>query len=64
MKLEVDHEKCIGCGACIEIDSENLDYDESGYAIAINQNITEQTKDAEKCCPVGAIHIIEEKNNR
>ena len=60
MKLEVDHEKCIGCGACISIDSENLDYDNEGFAIPINHNITDLTIEAKNCCPVEAISITNE----
>ena len=32
MKLNVDQEKCIGCGACVAIAPENFDFDEDMLA--------------------------------
>lgn len=29
-KIIVDDEKCIGCGACVAIDSEHFDFNEDG----------------------------------
>ena len=64
MKIEINHDACVGCGACIAIDQENLDYDDQGYAKVINQNITDLTLEAKKSCPVDAIIITKEKNSR
>lgn len=59
-KLNVDHDKCIGCGLCVSSYEENFTFDnESGLSTVISQdNITDDMKDL---CPVGAIEIIEEE---
>lgn len=61
MKIEVNHEACIGCGICRSIDTENFDFKGNGYIEAINQNVTDLTIEAKNSCPVDAINIIEEK---
>lgn len=58
MKIEINQDKCIRCGACVSIDSANIDFDSKGFAIPINQNITEITIEAKNACPVDAITII------
>ena len=60
MKIEINHDACIGCGACVNIDQENIGFDKKGYAIPINQNINEKTIEAQNCCPVDAISIVEQ----
>ena len=62
MKIQINHDACIGCGACIGIDGENLSYDDEGCAVPINHNITDKTIDAKNSCPVDAINIVEEDN--
>lgn len=64
MKVEVNHEACIGCGMCKYIDEETFDYDENGYIIAKKDNITESTKEAANNCPVNAITISETNNEK
>lgn len=61
MKIDVNHETCIGCGMCISVDSENFDYDSEGYATAINNNVTNKTVEAQESCPVDAITINDKK---
>lgn len=57
MKLKVDQEKCIGCGACVAIAPENFDFDDEGLSKVINDEVTEKAKSAEEACPVYAISI-------
>ena len=52
-KIIVDDEKCIGCGACVAIDSEHFDFIES-----------ENLQNAISSCPVNAIKITEEEENK
>lgn len=61
MKIEVNHDACIGCGMCKYIDDATFDYDDNGYIVAKNNEVTELTKEAENNCPVNAISIKEEK---
>ena len=53
---------CIGCGACCSIASENFTFD-GATAKVINEEVTDQAKEARDCCPVGAISIEEETEN-
>ena len=62
-KINVDQVKCIGCGACVGIDPEHFDFDDSGLSSVINQDNTE-SEDLEQAvegCPTGAITVEEEK---
>ena len=34
MKVEVNHDACIGCGMCKYIDENTFEYDDKGYIIA------------------------------
>ena len=62
-KVKVIDDKCIGCGACIAIDSEHFDFDpEKGISMVISEaNIeeSEAVKEAVDACPVGAIEYFE-----
>lgn len=62
MKLKVDQEKCIGCGACVAIAPENFDFDDEGLSKVINDEVTEKAKSAEEACPVYAISIETESD--
>ena len=64
MKVKVIENKCIGCGNCVSLtESQVFDYNDEGYAQAINPNVPEDleetVKDAIKQCPTEA--IVEEK---
>lgn len=63
-KLFVNEEACIGCGACVAIDSEHFDFNEDGLSEVIkNENIeTEDTQNAISSCPTNAISYVEESN--
>lgn len=55
MKLSVDQDKCIGCGACVAISPENFDFNDDGLSVVKNEEITEKTMDAVEACPTFAI---------
>ena len=59
MKLKVNQDVCIGCGACAAICPEVFDIDDTGLAVAIvneiDEKMTEDALDAKEGCPTGAI---------
>ena len=62
-KLFVNKEACIGCGACVAIDSEHFDFDEDGLSKVIsNENVeSSDASNAVSSCPTNAISYIEEE---
>lgn len=58
MKIKVDRNKCIGCGACASICPSGFEMFE-GKAREKKAEVKKLTceKDAEESCPVGAISI-------
>ncbi|MBQ8659640.1 MAG: ferredoxin [Bacilli bacterium] len=61
-KINVIEEQCIGCGACIAIDSEHFDFDsEKGISKVIsNENTESETvQEAIDACPVSAIELTD-----
>lgn len=64
MKVKVNKDVCIGCGACQAIVPEVFEIEDDGLAIAkdieINDDIKEDVIDAVEGCPTGAISEIEE----
>ena len=54
---------CIGCGACVAIDSEHFDFDENGLSKVISQDMTNFSADVIDSCPVGAISIENAEEN-
>ena len=66
-KVKVEKEKCIGCGACVAIDSTHFDFDnETGLSKVISQNDIENSKvqEAIDSCPVGAIEMFDGCDNK
>ncbi|MBE6148337.1 MAG: ferredoxin [Firmicutes bacterium] len=63
MKKLIVKDGCIGCGACIAIDSEHFDFNEEGLSSVIsNENLeTDEVKNAIASCPVSVIKVIEEE---
>jgi len=60
MKVKIDEDKCIGCGACASICEDTFGMDHSkGKAKLKRKEIKNDTyeKDAANACPVGAIQI-------
>lgn len=64
-KINVNTDACIGCGACVAIDSEHFDFDENGYSEVIsNDNLeTSDLSNAISSCPTNAISIIEDERS-
>ena len=60
MKLYVNEEACIGCGACVAIDSEHFDFNEDNLSEVISQEDIEgeTTKNAIASCPTNAISYM------
>ena len=66
MKLEVDKDICIGCGACAAICPDVFEIDEDGLAVSIVESINEEVQedaiDAKEGCPVNAIKENNQEN--
>lgn len=60
--LKVNEEQCIGCGACVAIDSEHFDFNDNGLSSVIKQDNLDSAnlKSAMESCPTGAISIGDE----
>lgn len=65
VKLNVDEEKCIGCGACVAIDPEHFDFNDNGLSNVVNNENLESAnlKSAMESCPTGAISLGDEVAN-
>jgi ferredoxin len=64
MKIKIDQETCISCGACVNICPEVFEFNENGKA-TVNQKSEEaieqygkQIEEAIESCPVNAIKKI------
>lgn len=61
MKVTVDKNLCIGCGACISIYPSVFDLNDEGFAYVkdedqeINEEMIEKVKEAIESCPTDAI---------
>ncbi len=57
--LDIEKNKCIGCGACISIDEAHFDWDDDGLSKVIsNENLqTEELTNAIESCPTAAIRL-------
>ena len=62
-KVNLDENKCIGCGMCCSVASENFTYNDEGRASLISENITEAAIEMSEMCPVNAISIVETECN-
>ena len=60
-KIKVNEEQCIGCGACVAIDSEHFDFNDNGLSSVIsNENLeSANLQSAIESCPTGAIKKCE-----
>ena len=54
-KVEVDKNKCIGCGACTAIAPDVFEFDDDGLAKAVSNTVNEDVKTAAEGCPTEAI---------
>ena len=68
MKLTVNKDNCIGCGACQAICEEVFEITDDGYAVAKDVEITEKIKEdalnAKEGCPTGAITEEREREDQ
>ena len=59
MKVKVNRDNCIGCGACAAICREVFEIDDEGISVAKVEEVKEEDKqavqDAIDSCPTGAI---------
>lgn len=59
MKVKVNEEACIGCGACAAICSEVFEINDEGLSTVkvdtVSEDNIDSTKDAIESCPTGAI---------
>lgn len=64
MKVKVNKDICIGCGACQAIVPEIFEIEDDGLAVAkdieIDDEIKEDVVDAVEGCPTNAINEINE----
>ena len=64
MKLKVNEDMCIGCGACQAACSEVFEINDSFVAEVIvdevSKDLIESALDAKEGCPVGAIEEVNE----
>ena len=64
MKLKVDQDKCIGCGACVSTCPNVFDFNDEGLAHVIVDEVKDEDKenamDALKSCPTDAIEEVKE----
>ena len=61
-KINLDKEKCIGCGTCTSLFPELFELDDNGKSKVISDDYTEAGYDKstiEESCPGGAISIDE-----
>lgn len=64
MKVKVNKEACIGCGACAAICDAIFEIDDEGLSKVKKEEVKEDEKqaviDAAESCPTGAIEVTEE----
>lgn len=62
MKVKVDPELCIACGACVSLVPEVYDWDDDGKAQAIDEEVSaeieDEVREALESCPTEAIEEI------
>ena len=58
-KVEVDKNKCIGCGACTAIAPDVFEFDDDGLAKAVSNTVNSDVKTAAEGCPTEAITVEE-----
>lgn len=63
MKVKVDKNLCIGCGACQAIEPSVFELEDDGLAKATNEEVNDEVKenviDALEGCPTSAISEVE-----
>ncbi len=63
-KININKDRCVGCGMCVHAHPEYLVFDEMGQAEPIGKEVTSEDKkdilETINSCPTEAITIIEE----
>lgn len=63
MKVKVNKNACIGCGACTAVCPEMFEFDDDGLAKVSSEEVKEENVqdviDASEGCPTGAIETEE-----
>lgn len=63
MKVKVNKDSCIGCGACAAICDDVFEIDDEGLSTVKQEEVEESKKqevqDAADSCPTGAIEVEE-----
>ena len=61
MKVKVNKDACIGCGACHQICDKVFDFNDEGFAYAkletVPSELQEEVQEAADSCPTSAIEI-------
>ena len=63
MKVKVNKDACIGCGACVAICDEVFEINDEGLSEAkveeVKEELQDEVRDAADSCPTGAIEVEE-----
>ena len=63
MRVKVNKDACIGCGACAAICDEVFEINDEGLSEAkveeVKEELQDEVRDAADSCPTGAIEIEE-----
>lgn len=64
MKVMVNRDACIGCGACAAICDIVFEIDDEGLSVVKKEEVSEEEKqaviDSAESCPTSAIEVTEE----
>lgn len=63
-KVFVDHDKCVGCGACVAIAPDTFEFNDDGLSSVKDPKVTDEAKEAMETCPYSAISIKEVDDNK
>ena len=63
MKVKVNKDACIGCGACAAICDEVFEINDEGFSESkveeVKEELQDEVRDAADSCPTGAIEVEE-----
>ena len=61
MNLNLDEEKCIGCGSCVASEPDYFEFNDNGLVSTVKSELTEEEKNQLEyivgVCPTNAISI-------